>query len=70
MQPLCNLLAVAVFAPGPRPSSVPAKSRSAAARNGGQGRSPGRRALGCLPGKAKPGGIRFVVGPTFQASSE
>ena len=66
MQPLCNLLAVAVFEPEPRHSSVPAKSRSAAARNGGRGRSPGRRALGCLPGKAKHGGIGFGVGATFQ----
>jgi hypothetical protein len=70
MQPLCNLLAVAVFDPEPRHSSVPAKSRSAAARNGGQGRSPGRRALGCLPGKAKHCGIRFVVGAPFQVSLE
>ena len=70
MQPLCTLLAVAVFDPEPRHSSVPAKSRSAAARNGGQGRSPGRRALGCLPGRAKPDGILFVVGATFQVSWE
>ena len=66
MQPLCNPLAVAVFDPEPHHSSVPAKSRSAAARNGGQGRSPGRRSLGCLPGKAKHCGIRFVVGSTFK----
>jgi hypothetical protein len=51
MQPLCNLLAVTVFDREPRHSSVPAKSRSAAARNGGHGRSPGRCALACLPGK-------------------
>jgi hypothetical protein len=70
MQPLCNLLAVAVSDPEPRRSSVPAKSRSAAACNGGQGRSPGRCALGCLSGKAKHCGIRFVVGAPFQASSE
>jgi hypothetical protein len=51
MQPLCNLLAVAVFDPEPGHCSVPAKFRSAAARNGRHGRSPGRRALTCLPGK-------------------
>ena len=51
MQPLCHPLAVAVFDPEPHHSSVPAKSRSAAARDGGHGRSPGRRALACLPGK-------------------
>ena len=70
MQPLCNLRAVAVFDPEPRHSSVPARSRSAAARNAGQRRSPGRRALGCLPGKAKHCCIRFVVGSTFQVSLE
>jgi hypothetical protein len=66
MQPACNLLAVAVFDSERRRSSVPARSPSAATRNGGQARSPGRRALGCLPGKAKHCGIRFVVGATFQ----
>jgi len=70
MQPLCHLLAVAVSDNQSRDSPVPAKSRSAAARNGGQERPPGRRAFGCLPGKAKHGGTRFVVGAKFQVSSE
>jgi hypothetical protein len=51
MQPLCNPVAIAVFDPELHHSSVPAKSRSAAERDGGHGRSPGRRALACLPGK-------------------
>ena len=71
MQPLCNLLAVAVSDSEPRHSSFPAKSRSAAARNGGAGAiaRPARSGRHARQDR-KHGGIRFVVGATFQVSSE
>jgi hypothetical protein len=71
MQPLCNLLAVAVSDHQSRdiPPSRPSPDPPPRAK-GGQGRTPSRHALSCLPGKSKHYGIHFVVGATFHVSSE